>query len=53
MVRYVEKIGMGKGHSFAGARYCGYSWRFQLELSEVPSHFVDLTEEVHGQNASE
>ena len=53
MVRYVEKIGIGKGNLFAGARYCGYSWRFQLELSEGPSHFVDLKEEAHVQNTSE
>ena len=34
---------MGKGDSFAGARYCGY-WRFRSELSEGLTDFVDLKE---------
>ena len=35
---------MGKGGSFADARYCGY-WRFRSELSEGLTDFVDLKEE--------
>ena len=47
MVRYVEEIGVGKGHSFSGVHHWGYSRRFRLELSEGSSRFVDLKEEVH------
>ena len=35
-----------KGHSFAGACYCGYTWWFRLKLLEGPSHFVGLKEEI-------
>ena len=39
---------MGKGHSFADPGQCGYScqWRFLLELSEGPSHFAELKEDI-------
>ena len=37
-------MGVGKEHSFAGARYRDYSSHFRSERSEGPSHFVDLKE---------
>ena len=44
MVRYVEEIGIGKGHSFVCAHY---SRRFLMELLEGSSRFVDLKEGLH------